>query len=555
LAKKTIVVVGGALSGPTAAARARETDEKARIILIERNRDVSYAVGALAYHLSGEVPSVAALNQQRAEFFRDVYDIEVRSRIAATTLDAKKRRLTVDGDTIPYTSLVYATGAGSSIPPDVGLDGADNVTFMRTIVDLERIDGHLAQGARRIVVIGGGYIGIEASDGLLRRGMNVAIIERAPYLLPRFSEAPSREAAREFERRGARVFVQDEVVSTERTGNRVTALRLRGGERLEADLVIVATGVKPRTELLRAAGAKLLPDGTVLINDNCQTSLPGVFACGICVSVRHAVSRKPTWFAQAALADKTAQVAGACATGARVRLGPMLGTAIVRVGELALARTGLTFEEAQAYTKKQAQVTRVHAPSIDSFFPGSAPVSLMLVHHKKTGRLLGAEALGRHGVDKRIDVLATAILGGLDVKALGMLDLAYTPPFSAARDPVNVVGTVATGALSGAVSGLEPAAVAAAGARFTLVDVRQDADHARGTIPGALGLPLESLRERITTLRGRGPVVFFCDNGRRGYLATRIARQRGLRTASYLSGGLVSWRQEGRPLTTGGGAS
>jgi NADPH-dependent 2,4-dienoyl-CoA reductase/sulfur reductase-like enzyme/rhodanese-related sulfurtransferase len=552
LPKRTIVVLGGALSGPTAAARARETDEKARIILIERNRDVSYSVGALAYHLSGEIPSVAPLNQQRAEFFRDVYDIEVRTRKAATTLDAKKRRLMVDGETIPYTSLVYATGAGSSIPSGVGLDGAENVTFMRTIVDLERIVSRLEAGARRAVIIGGGFIGIEATDGLIRRGLSVAVVERSPYLLPHFSPALSREAARELERRGAQVFVDDEVISSEREGTHVRELRLRQGARLEADLVIVATGVTPRTEILRAAGARLLKDGTVLIDETCQTSLPGVYACGICVSVRHAVSRRPAWFAQAALADKTAQVAGAAAAGARVRLGPMVGTAIVRVGELALARTGLSFEEANAFTRKQAQVTRVHAPSLDSFFPGAAPVSLQLVHHKKTGRLLGAEALGPHGVDKRIDVLATAIRGGLDVSVLGMLDLAYSPPFSAARDPVNVAGTVAGAVERGVTRALEPAEVAAANGGLTLVDVRADADHASGTIAGAIGLPLEKLRGRIASLPRRGPVVFFCEDGRRGFLATCIARQRGLRGAAYLAGGLVSWRQEGRPLMQGG---
>jgi rhodanese-related sulfurtransferase len=160
--------------------------------------------------------------------------------------------------------------------------------------------------------------------------------------------------------------------------------------------------------------------------------------------------------------------------------------------------------------------------------------------------------LGRHGVDKRIDVLATAILGGLDVSALGMLDLAYTPPFSAARDPINVAGTVAAAAQSGGTQALEPADVAASTGGLTLVDVRPDVDRARGTIAGAIGLPLESLRERLATLPKRGPIVFFCEDGRRGFLATRIARQRGLRGAAYLGGGLISWRQEGRPLTEGG---
>jgi NADPH-dependent 2,4-dienoyl-CoA reductase/sulfur reductase-like enzyme/rhodanese-related sulfurtransferase len=545
---RTIVIVGGALSGPTAAARAREIDETARIVLLERSKAVSYAVCGLAYHVSREVQSLDELDRERAAFFRDVYRVEVRTGVEVTRIDAPERTVRIKkGSPLRYDALVFALGAESVVPEIDGFAGATNVFRFRTLSDLRGVLGRLKGTRTRVAILGGGFLGVEAADALIRRGCRVTLLEKASRLLPRFSGAFAGMAARALEQAGATVVAGANVERAQRRGKSVVKLGLGSGETIAVDLVIVATGLRPRSELLRQAGARLLGDGTVVVDERCATSLPDVYACGVCVSLPHAVSGRPTWFAQAAQADKTAQVAGANAAGGDARMGHVLGTAIVRAGALALARTGLTGAEAADFAAGDLETITVHAPSHDPYFPGSQRVSLRLFNHRSSGRVLGAEAAGSDGVDKRIDVLAAAILGGLKVDQLSTLDLAYAPPYSAARDPVNVAGSVAQAARSGLAAALSPADLAARRHRVVIVDVR-DAQPARsGTIEGAMGVPLAKLRGRIDKLVKGRELVFVDDNGRAGYLAARIARGHGA-TAAYLSGGLLAWAAEGRPL-------
>ena len=299
------------------------------------------------------------------------------------------------------------------------------------------------------------------------------------------------------------------------------------GTAIPADLVVVAAGVEPRTELLRNTGAKTHADASLWIDSRCQTSLPDVYACGIAVGVEHAVTGKTFWTAQAAVADRTAQVAGANAAGGDEKLGGMLGTSIVRVGDLALARTGWT-----GGSGPEVETARIHAPSRDSFFPGAAPLSIEIYFDRRQGRLLGAEVVGGAGADKRIDVLAAAILGRLGVSDLARIDLAYQSPFAAARDAVNVAGTVASAVRSGKARAYSAAEVEGSKA-LVVVDV----DAKRGREHGAI--PLEELRRRLPELRRlaeKGPVVFRSETGRRGYLAARIAADSGI-DCGYLSGG------------------
>ena len=549
MSKRKVIVLGGAISGPSAAARARETDEHADIRLLERSRDVSYAACALAYHASGEVPTLDALNRERAEFFWDVYRVKVETGTAVVGIDAPSRAVLVKGGRLPYDALVYALGADSVFPALRGLPGARNAFRFRTLVDLEALLAQADRGPRRVAVLGGGFIGVEAADGLARRGCQVALVEQGERILPAFSPAASRAAAEALGALGVAVLESARPLRAVRRGKDICSLQLDRGRRLDVEAVVVAAGLKPRTELLARAGALLHEDGSVAIDNRCATSLPGVFACGVCVSVPHAVTGRPAWLAQAALADRTAQVAGACAAGGDARMGPALGSAIVRAGELTLGRTGLTREEAAAYAGPDCAVSRVHAPSRDAFFPGSADTHVELIYHRGSGRILGAEVVSRSGADKRCDALAAAILGGLTVEQLAAIDLAYAPPYSPARDPLNVAGSVAVQARAGLSEGWSAEELAKRRRRVTVVDVRGDARSQAGTLAGALHVPLRALRERLSRMDGR-LLVFVCDEGRLSYLATRIARQRG-RQAVYLSGGLATWAAEGRPLARG----
>ncbi|MCK6536299.1 MAG: FAD-dependent oxidoreductase [Polyangiaceae bacterium] len=525
--QRTIVVLGGAQSGPTAAARARETDEHAKIVLIERASTITTAAAGLAYHLSGEVTSVAELRRESAEMFRDVYGIDVRTGAEVTRLDAKHRQLEIGGEALAFDSLICALGA-ESLVPEV-LAGASNVFCFRTLGDLEAIEQALEAGKRRVAIVGGGFFGVEAADGLLRRGAEVVIVEASARILGGFAPAIAAVGRDALTALGARIVTLAKVAQTQRAGDAISALVLESGERIPVDLVIAAAGVAPRTALLKNAGAKLLADGSLAVDARMRTNLAGVYACGVCASVEHAVTGKHAAIAQASIADKTAQIAGANAAGAKLKMAPVLGTAIVRAGDVACARTGLP----HAGVGKGVAVTRVHAPSHDAWFPGASPISIELRCDAKTGRLLGADLAGKHGVDKRVDVLATALVGGLSVEELAELDLAYAPPFSAARDAVNVAATVA---FARGVRALAPSELLGARSQLSVIDVR-----AAGTTPfsGAIAIPLGSLRQRIAELPERGQLVFVDDVGRGAYLAACIAQQHG-RTAAYLSGGLRS---------------
>jgi NADPH-dependent 2,4-dienoyl-CoA reductase/sulfur reductase-like enzyme len=524
-----IVVLGGAFSGPAAAARARETDESAEILLLERAPEISYAVGGLAHALSGEVKELSRLDSEKAPFFRDVYRIDVSTGVDVDAIEPGKHELVAGGTRIRYDRLVVATGVRSIVPEIEGLEGASNLFHLRRLADVRGILKLLSSGAKRVSILGGGYFGVEAADALSRRRprVHVTLIESGPRILHDFSPWASEKAQESLEAAGVRIATGGKLEAALRRGKRVSALQVGGGS-LTCDLVIVTAGVVPRTDLLKRAGARLHPDGSVFVDSRCATSVNDVYACGVAVGVEHAVTGKPFWQAQAAIADRTAQVAGANAAGASEKLTPLLGTAIVRAGDLALARTGWT-----GGSPPEVSVARVHVPGCDPYLPGSREITVEVHYDRRAGRLLGAEAVGGAGTDKRIDVLATAVAGRLTVEDLAGIDLAYVPPFSMARDAVNVAGAVASASRNGkakAYSGVE--------VRETTDLVLVDVDRAKSR-KNSLAIPLESLRDRLHELRaatGRGTVVFVSGTGRRGYLAARIASAAGI-PCGYLSGG------------------
>lgn len=534
MAKQKIVVLGGALSGPTAAARARETNASAKITLIEQADTISYAVGGLPYYLSGEVDSRADLAPYRAAFFSRYYEVDVRTKISVLRFDADKRKVYTSGGVVPYDTLIYALGAGSIVPPMFG-DGASNCSLLRNPAHLQRIDALLQEGARRIAVVGGGYYGVEAADCLARRGCAVTLIERGAQLLPEFSERAADQAARALAAEGVEVRLGVGVDEVVRKGKKIVALRV-ADTRIETDLILITAGVRPRTEIFAAAGGKLARDGSIRVDDRCATKLDGVYATSICVSHQHAVTNKPIWTAQASDADKTAQVAGANAAGGAATLGKTLATAIVRAGALVLARTGHT----QLGGPLNAARVQLAGHSCDPFFRGSEPLELTLYYAPKSERILGAEVIGRAGVDKRIDVLATAILAKLKLGQLAQLDLAYSPPYAMVRDIVNVAGVVAQQAQHTRAWTAE--AFAERGDAVIVYDVRT-ASQRKANSFDCPALDLAKLGERSRALRGAKQVVFVCETGRESYLAARAAGHMGCADAGYLSGGLQGLRQ------------
>lgn len=536
MAKQQIVILGGALSGPTAAARARETNVDAHIILLERADAISYAVGGLPYYLSGEVDTRGDLAPYRANFFRHYYEVDVRTQVSVERFDPRARKVFTNAGELRYDTLIYAFGAGSIMPP-VFESGAANVSLLRNPAHLQHIDAILRRGARRVAIVGGGFYGVEAADCLARRGCSVTLIERGAQLLPEYSAGVAGRAAAALEAAGVDVRLGATIEQVERKGKRIVGLRL-GGRRLATDLILITAGVRPRTEIFVAAGGKVERDGSIHVDDRCATSIADVYATSICVSHTHAVTKKPIWTAQATDADKTAQVAGANAAGGDAKLGPTLGTAITRAGELHLARTGLT----QLGGRLDVARIQLAGHSCDPFFRGSEPLELTLFYSQTSERVVGAEVLGRVGVDKRIDVIATAILGKLTLAQLAGLDLAYSPPYSMVRDIVNAAGIVALQAKD--VHAWSIDAFRERSDKVVVYDVRgatQRKAHAFKAKP----LDIAKLRAHKATLAKTKQVVFVCETGRESYLAARAASQLGCPDAGYLSGGLQAWREAG----------
>jgi rhodanese-related sulfurtransferase len=315
--------------------------------------------------------------------------------------------------------------------------------------------------------------------------------------------------------------------------------------------VIVTGPLRPQSDLLRAAGAELNDDGSVIVDECCATSLPHVYACGASVAVPHAVTAWPVWLPQAGVADRTAMVAGAVAAGGQARLEPVLNTSIVRAGELTLARTGLAWDEAVEYaTEEEIGQVSVHGSSCERTLSASQPLAIDIVYHRGDGRILGAEVAGKAGADKRVDVLSAAIVGGMTVERISALDLAYAPPFSTARDVVNVAGWVAAAVRAGLSRAWTPHELASRLGAVTIVDVEPERGRA-GEITDSLVVPLGELRSRVASLPRDRPLVFVSETGKVGYVASRIARLRGFKDAGFLTGGLLSWQAAGLPVKQG----
>lgn len=548
MARRTIVVLGGYGSGVTAATAARETDEEARIVLVDPGGEASSTVAAVPYAISGETASVSALSRGRPDALAASHGIEMRPARGAIRIDPGTRRLHLEGEALEYTVLVHALGAETT--PDPKLPAAANVHRLRTLGDLEAIRATIGPRAR-VCVLGGSPTAVDAADAFRRGGHAVTIVHSGTRLLDDFSEMGSARAAAALRAAGIDVITGDGPAGAEVEEGRVRSLTLSGGAKMPVDMVLITGPLRPHSELLRAAGAELNEDGSVIVDECCATSLPHVYACGASVAVPHAVTGWPVWLPQAGVADRTAMVAGAAAAGGQARLEPVLNTSIVRAGELTLARTGLAWDEAVEYASEEeiGQVS-VHGSSCERTLSASQPLAIDLVYHRGDGRILGAEVAGKAGADKRVDVLSAAIVGGMTVERISALDLAYAPPFSTVRDVINVAGWVAAAARAGLARPWTTHELASRIGSVAIVDVEPERGRA-GEITDSLVIPLAELRSHIAALPRDRPLVFVSETGRLGYLAARIARLRGFKDAGFLTGGLLSWQAAGLSVKQG----
>ncbi|TQL04622.1 FAD-dependent oxidoreductase [Cellulomonas sp. SLBN-39] len=538
-----IVIVGGVAAGMSAAARARRLAEDAQIVVLERGPHVSFAACGLPYHLSGEIADADDLLLHTPASLQAALGLDVRTHSEAVAIDRTARTVRVAGPQgeydEPYDALLLAPGAVAVAPPLPGLD-LPAVRTLRTVADAVALRERVDAGARRAVVLGAGFIGLEAVEALRHRGVDVDLVERAPQVLPPLDPELAALVAGELADHGVRVRAGVSATGVEEAPDGGVVVVLDDGTRLPADLVVLSVGVRPDSALAASAGLDVDARGAIVVDAAQRTSDPHVWAAGDATAVVHAVTGARGPVPLAGPANRAGRTAADSMLGAEVASPPVLGTAVVRVMGLTAAVTGAN---AAMLADVEHHTLHLHGGHHAGFYPGAQAVHLV-VHVGTDGRLLGAQAVGREGVDKRIDVIATAIRAGLRATDLADLELAYAPPYGAAKDPVNMAGFVAQNVLDGTLALWHARDLDAVRASALVLDVRGDAEWASGHLPEALHVPHTQLRDRldevVAAAAGR-PVRVHCASGVRSYLAHRVLVAAGLDSAS-LSGGMQTLR-------------
>jgi NADPH-dependent 2,4-dienoyl-CoA reductase/sulfur reductase-like enzyme len=436
-----LVVIGGGAAGMSAASAARRVDADLAITVLESGPFSSYGVCGIPYYLGGVIADPETLVAYPAEEFRQKRRIDLRLSTVVTGIGLDSRVVTTDTDEHPYDALVLAAGARPIVPRVPGVDHPRVVTIRR-LEDAIALRAELT-GIRRAVVVGAGYVGLETAEALHAHGIAVTVVDRLPRVMSTLDDDVARLVEEEV-RRHAELLLGRTLTAVEPVGD---ALRVHlGDESVETDLVVLALGVSPATELLAGSGAATVRPGALLVDDRMRTSLPGVYAAGDCVALRHIVTGEPAYVPLGPAANKTGRVAGTVAAGGDASFGGIAGTAVVKVFDLTVAHTGLTLADATD-AGLAARATDVNAKSRAKYYPGAAPLRVRLVH-TDDGRLLGAQLVGRDGAAQRVDVVAAALHGGMSVDDLAALDLAYAPPYSPVYDPLTQAAQAAQWALA-----------------------------------------------------------------------------------------------------------
>lgn len=541
-----IVIVGGVAGGMSCAARARRLDEAAEIIVLERGAHVSFANCGLPYYVGGEIADESALLVQTPASLKASLALDVRPGHEVTAVDAAAKTVTVmsaDGvDTLHYDALVLAPGAAAATPPITGLD-SPRVRTLRSVEDAVALRDRVQAGARRAVVLGAGFIGIEAAEALAQRGLHTTVVEFAPHVLPPLEDELAALVTAELRTLGIEVRAGTAATAVE-SGEDGDVVVLDDGTRLDADIVVLSVGVRPDTAVFEAAGVACVR-GAMIIDEHGRTSLPDVYAVGDATASVDAVTGAVRPVALAGPANRAGRlVADAILRPEHARPLPRpVGTAIVRVGAQTVAMTGAN-RAALAAAGIDADTLHLHPGQHAGYFPGASQIHLVVHIRRSDGLLLGAQAVGADGVDKRIDVLATAIRAGWAVDELIDLDLAYAPPYGSAKDPVNMVGMVGENVRSGALRLWYAQEIDAVAETALILDVRTPAELSTGHLPGALAIPHTALRGRLDEVRAAAagrPVRVMCQSGVRSAIAHRVLAQAGFDSAS-LSGGMLTLR-------------
>lgn len=538
-----VIIIGGVAGGASAAARLRRLDEHAQIIVLERGPYVSFANCGLPYYIGKVITEQSKLTLQTPQSFKSRFNIDVRVNQEALSIDpaaktvAVKNLSTGESYAESYDKLLLSPGAAPICPPVPGADCA-GVFTLRNIPDTLAIDRYIKENAcRRAVVIGGGYIGVEMAENLAHAGLAVTIVELADHLIAPLDFEMAADVHRYMEQKGVRLLLGNGLSAIQKTDTGLCVTLQKGT--VETDLVLLSVGVRPESALAKAAGLTAGFKGSILTDDAMRTSAADIYAVGDAVQVENFVTGAPALIPLAGPANKQGRIAADQMCGIDSRYTGTQGSAVLKVFDMTVATTGLSETAAKAAGIDYDKTYLYTAPHA-GYYPGGVNFSLKVLWNKTTLALLGAQIVGFDGVDKRMDVLATAMRLGAKVTDLTRLELCYAPPFGSAKDPVNMAGFVAENIVSGKLSQFfwDQVDALPRDGSVTLLDVRTDTEYAAGHIAGFTHIPLDSLRENMHKLPAGKPVYVHCHSGLRSYIACRMLSQNGFECYN-LAGG---WR-------------
>ncbi|GED48435.1 CoA-disulfide reductase [Carnobacterium maltaromaticum] len=527
-----IVIIGGVAGGMSAATRLRRLNEQAEIIVLEKGPYVSFANCGLPYYVAGEIENRSDLLVQTPEQLKARFRLDVRPNSEAIKIDTVGKEIVVasesDTYTLAYDKLILSPGAKPFIPPIKGLEMAKNSFTLRNVPDVDEVMTYIeSHNPKKAVIIGAGFIGLEMAESLVNRGIHVTIVEKAPHVLPTIDEEMAAFITKELSKNQINVITGTSVIGIENEGRSVI---IENGAKIETDFILLSVGVQPESRLAVDSGIQTGLRGGIVVDDNYQTSAKDVYAVGDAILVKQYSTQKDTLISLASPANRQGrQVADILSGLKRKNLGS-LGTAIVRVFDQTIASTGLTEQQLKS-EEKNYQVVHIQGKNHAGYYPNASMILLKLLFNPISGEIYGAQAVGKEGVDKRIDILATAIKGNLTVEDLPELEFTYAPPFGSAKDPVNMAGYAALNSMEGITESIqwyELQSYLEKGA--LLLDVRGEKEiAANGYFPNALTIPLDSLRERMHELPQDKEFIVSCQSGLRSYIAERILKQNGFR--------------------------
>lgn len=536
---KKIIIVGGVAGGATTAAKLRRLDEKAEIIMFERGEFISFANCGLPYYIGEVIKERSKLLVQTVEGMKKRYNMDIRNFTEVTSIDREQKIITARNVQTgqeyseTYDFLILSPGAKPIVPPIEGLQSS-NVFTLRNIPDMDKIKGFVEEKSpQTAVVIGGGFIGLEMAENLKEAGLSVTIAEKSPQVMGPLDPEMAGIVQNHLVEKGINLVLNNGIEKVQQNGQLVV---LESGEMLESDLIILAIGVAPENNLAKAAGLELGDKGGIKVNEYLQTSDPSIYALGDAIEVKDYINGTPAMVPLAWPANRQAHIVAHSINGRDIKYPGTMGTSIVKIFDLTAALTGNN-EKTLRRLSVPFEAVHIHPLSHAGYYPGASQIAIKLLFDKETGKIFGAQAVGEDGADKRIDVIATAIKGGLTVHDLQELELAYAPPFSSAKDPVNMAGYVASNIVDGMIETVhwdEIDDIIKKGGY--LLDVRTVKEFENSHIEGAVNIDLDQLRERLAEIPEDKTIHINCQVGLRGYLASRILQQNGFKVKNLTGG-------------------